>query len=312
MRIVILGGTGFIGSALATSLAARGDTVLVPTRSPNRQVLAGTSSRDILYETWDIKEPDQLVRILTCADAVVNLVGENIAGQRWTAAQKQRIVSSRVRVGEALCSAFTSLPNPPKTLIQASAVGLYGAWPEMASAPVCTEHSPSGNNFLADTALRWEASTSAIEQIETVRRCVIRTAPVLGAGGGMLAPLLPLFRFGLGGTVGSGRQPFAWIHLHDEVNAIRFLLDNDRLSGVFNLAAPAHSSAKDFAKALGRALHRPVLLPVPAFALRLTLGEMAEELLLAGQRVMPEHLLQAGFTFTYANLDAALHQIVAN
>lgn len=310
MRIVILGGTGFIGSALAANLAARGDTVIVPTRSANRQVLAGAPSHAILYETGDIQNPDQLVRIITGADAVVNLVGENIAGKRWTAAQKQRIVSSRVRMGEVLCSAFASLSSPPKTLIQASAVGFYGAWPEMTSAPTCTEQSPPGNHFLADTALRWEASTAEIEQSGTVRRCIIRTAPVLGAGGGMLAPLLPVFRFGLGGIVGSGRQPFAWIHLHDEVNAIRFLLDTKHLSGAFNLAAPSHSSAKDFAKALGRALHRPVLLPIPAFALRLALGEMAEELLLTGQRVVPENLLRVGFNFMYTSLDAALHQIV--
>lgn len=310
MHIVILGGTGFIGSALAASLAARGDSVLIPTRSAKRQASAASSA--ILYKNWDGKNLSELMQLISGADAVVNLVGENIAGKRWTMAQKQRIVTSRVRVGEALCSAFCALARPPKTLIQASAVGIYGAWPNIATAPPCTENSPPGTHFLAETAQRWEASTAEIEAAGLTRRCVIRTAPVLGAGGGILAPLLPLFRFGLGGTLGSGRQPFAWIHLYDEVNAILFLLDNDHLSGAFNLAAPAQSSAKDFAKALGRALHRPVILPIPAFALRLARGEMADELLLAGQWAVPERLVQEGFLFTYTSLDSALEQVVAH
>lgn len=308
MRVVILGGSGFIGTALCSLLAARGDTVCIPSRNPKSRPNSESSQNErISFTQWDGKSSAELTEILKDADAVVNLLGENIAEGRWTPERKERIVSSRLRVGEAIVAAFPVPSGHAKsacTLIQASAVGIYGSWPNNSLAPPCTEDSPAGNNFLAQTAARWEASTAELES-RGIRRCVIRTAPVLGQGG-MLSRLLPLFRLGLGGPVGSGLQPFPWIHLHDEAAAIAFLLDNQALSGAFNLSAPQGVSSAEFSRTLGSVLHRPAFLPAPAFALRLLFGQMADELLLTGQNAPPKRLLAAGFTFTYPNLRAAL------
>lgn len=316
MKVVILGGTGFIGSALGAALAARGDEVCVPSRKAQPEDVAAKPG--ISRALWDGRDPENLARLLADADAVVNLVGENIAGRRWDEAQKRRIVDSRMQAGHALTQAFARLETTPGTLapavlIQASATGWYGAWPELATAPVCTEASPPGTNFLARTAVAWEDSTAELAvRCPGLRRAIIRTAPVLGGGGGLLARLLPLFRWGLGGPVGTGRQPFAWIHLDDEVAAILWLLDTPSLAGAFNLAAPEEASSADFAKKFGAALNRPAKLPAPAFALRLALGEMADELLLAGQRVQPARLLESGFAFRYPDLASALGACVAS
>lgn len=304
MRVVIPGGSGFIGSALTACLVEKGHTVRIPSRNP--ETLTDRQTDAVKYVRWDGKNPDQLAELLHDADAVVSLLGENIASGRWTEARKQRIVDSRLQAGAALVDAFAKLDSDPRVLIQASAVGYYGSWPNMSQAPVCTEKSPNGSNFLADTAARWEESTKPLESLLQVRRCVIRTAPVLGPNGGMLQNLLPIFRLGLGGPAGSGRQPFCWIHLHDEAEAIAFLLENAACAGVYNLVAPETITAETFARTLGQALHRPALLRAPAFALRLAMGDLADELLLAGQRVFPQRLLEAGFKFTYPALQEAL------
>ncbi|MFQ9865939.1 MAG: TIGR01777 family oxidoreductase, partial [Bilophila wadsworthia] len=233
---------------------------------------------------------------LNGADAVINLLGENIAAKRWSSVQKERIISSRLLAGQALVIALQMPIVKPKVLIQASAIGYYGFWPESASAPDCTEDSPAGSGFLATTTIQWERSTQQAEHLG-LRRCIIRTAPVLGLGGGMLAKLLPVFQLGLGGPVGTGRQPFAWIHLDDEVAAILFLLDHEELSGPFNLVAPEHSTMNDFVQSLGKVLKRPVWLPVPSPLLRLGFGDMADELLLAGQKASPVRLLSMGLSF---------------
>lgn len=307
MKVVIPGGSGFIGSALAAHLASRGDTVLVLSRRSPRESAPGGVS----FARWDGHDAQILADLLADADAVVNLTGENIGGRRWTAAQKDRIVHSRLGAGKMLCEALALLEKRPdarlpQVIVQASATGWYGSWPDMATAPCCTEQSPHGDGFLAQTAVAWENSTAELEQrYPQLRRVVIRTAPVLGPQGGLLDRVLPLFRWGLGGPTGSGRQPFAWIHLDDEVAAITFLLDTP-LSGPFNLVAPEAVSSREFAKILGKVLQRPALLPVPTFALRLALGEMADELLLRGQRVVPERLLAAGFGFRYPHLSSAL------
>lgn len=307
MRVVIPGGSGFIGSALTVRLAARGHTVLIPSRTP--EAMAAKQTESMRYARWDGKDPDQLAQLLHDADAVVSLLGENIASGRWTEARKQRIVDSRLRAGAALVAAFARLDSRPRTVIQASAVGYYGSWTNMSQAPVCTELSPNGTNFLADTAARWEASTKALDSdpaYAQVRRCIIRTAPVLGPGGGMLGNLLPVFKLGLGGPAGSGRQPFSWIHLHDEAEAIVFLLEHSECAGIYNLVSPETVTAETFARTLGFVLHRPALLRAPAFALRLAMGQLADELLLSGQRVFPQRLLEAGFQFTYPALQGAL------
>lgn len=308
MRVVIAGGSGFIGSALSRMLTDRGDEVVIPTRSPRKTV---PQNERLQYAHWDGQNAEQLALALQGADAVVNLAGENIAAGRWTPQRKQAIVESRLQAGAAIAQAFGQLQQPPAVLVQGSATGWYGTWADMVQAPQCTESLAHGQGFLADTVVRWEASTATLN-VPDVRRCIIRTAPVLDGRGGLLARILPLFRMGLGGPLGSGRQPFPWIHLQDEVAAILFLMDHPECAGVFNLAAPDQVDNRTFTATLAQALHRPAFLPAPAFALRLALGEMANELLLAGQRAVPERLLAAGFRFQHATLTSALSTIKSN
>ncbi len=301
MRIVILGGTGFIGSALTQRLVARGDHVVIPTR----RVFDPDQQANPELPLWDGQDATRLASLFHGADAVINLAGENIAARRWSDEQKKRIVESRVLMGQAVVNALNILQIRPRTLIQASALGYYGFWSEALPAPVCTEDMPPGASFLASTAVEWEHSTQTAESLG-VRRCILRTAPVLGKSGGMLARLLPIFQMGLGGTVGTGRQPFPWIHLDDEVSAILFLLDHEDLDGAFNMVAPQQVTMREFVEALGKALHRPVRIPIPAFAIRLALGEMATELLLGGQKASPARLLEQHFDFRHPDLASAL------
>lgn len=300
MRVIILGGSGFIGRALTQALISRGDEVVVPTR----HVPAATPSTGPEYQLWDGQDHSSLSQLLNGADAVINLLGENIAAKRWSSVQKERIISSRLLAGQALVIALQMPIVKPKVLIQASAIGYYGFWPESASAPDCTEDSPAVQVF-------WRPPPSN-GNVQHSRRSIWDSAvphpdsAVLGLGGGMLAKLLPVFQLGLGGPVGTGRQPFAWIHLDDEVAAILFLLDHEELSGPFNLVAPEHSTMNDFVQSLGKVLKRPVWLPVPSPLLRLGFGDMADELLLAGQKASPVRLLEHGFVFRHPTLDSAL------
>ncbi len=305
MRIVIAGGSGFIGRALADALVARGDEVTVPTRSPDRagRVLPPA----VTAAAWDGLDPDALATIIDGADAVVNLVGANIAEGRWTPAVKRSIVESRVQAGRALAEATHRATTAPHVVVQGSAVGYYGGWSDMLTAPVSAEDAPCGAGFLAETCQQWEASSSDVA--EGVRHCVIRTGVVLGKGGA-LAKMLPPFRLFAGGPPGTGRQPFAWIHLSDEVRAIVHLIDHATLSGPFNLTAPGCISMADFCHALGKVLHRPSFTRVPAPLLRLMLGEMAEEVLLRGQVAPPERLLVSGFSFTHTAPIPALEDIL--
>lgn len=305
MHTVLLGGTGFIGSALSRSLSERGDTVLVTTRSRKEQ----TGVKNVVHEVWDGRTAANLAPLLQGAEAIVNLLGANIGSGRWTKQQKEQIFQSRIQSGKALVEALRKVSALPKVMIQASAVGYYGFWEESATAPFCLESSPSGAGFLAQTCIAWENSTHEIDTWG-VRRCMIRTAPVLGPGG-MLAGMLRPYHLGLGGMPGNGKQPFAWIHLDDAVRAITFLLDTPTISGAVNLAAPAMDTMKDFVLGLGKVLQRPVWLPLPALALRLFLGQMAKELLLGGQNVVPRKLLDAGFLFHLASLPLALEKSIS-
>lgn len=321
MRFLLLGGSGFIGAPLAEALLRQGHEVMVTSRTVRPALSQGRGPTPVSVR-WDGRSPEMLMGLLASVDVVINLLGENIGARRWSAAQKARIRDSRLDVGAALNAAFLRLRESgtplPHTLIQASACGYYGVWRDMDDAPECSEDRPAGNGFLAETAALWEASTGAVEALG-VRRCLLRTAPVLGrevlqkggAVGGFLARMLPPFRYFLGGPLGSGRQPLSWIHLEDEVAAICFLAARRDVSGPFNLAAPDPVSMGTFAAALGKALHRPALLPVPAPLLRLVLGDMAEELILSGQRTVPTRLSEAGFVFRYPELTAALADIVS-
>jgi uncharacterized protein (TIGR01777 family) len=233
----------------------------------------------------------------------VNLAGESIAAKRWSAEQKRLIFDSRIAATRSLVEAIRRASSPPAVLVSGSAVGYYGPLRD----EVATEETPAGSDFLAGVCVRWEAE--AARATERTRVVCIRTGLVLEKDGGALPQMLTPFKVGLGGPVGSGRQFWPWIHRQDWIDLVRWSLHTPAVSGAMNATAPYPVANAEFARALGRALHRPAFMPAPAFALRLMLGEMAEGLLLSGQRAVPEKALRLGFTFRYARVDDALAAI---
>lgn len=295
MRVVVTGGTGFLGRALVAALAGRGDEAVVVTRDPSRAELPpgarGTG--------WD-----GLATAVDGADAVVNLAGETIA-QRWTAAAKARIVGSRAQAAERVGAALRAAKSPPAVLVNASAVGYYGN----RGDEELTEESLAGDGFLAETTLAWERAAREAAP-GGVRLVLLRTGFVLGEEGGGLSKMLIPFRFGLGGPLGSGRQWVPWIHRDDLVALLLAALDDVRFAGPVNATAPAPVPMKELAAALGRVLRRPAFAPAPAFAIRAAMGEMAA-LVLDGQRALPEKALALGFSFRFPDLEPALREILA-
>jgi len=277
MKIAIAGGTGFLGRALAASLASDGHDVVVLRRGSTAEIDG--------------------------ADGVVNLSGESIAGKRWTGAQKERIRDSRVKTTRALVEAIRRAKRPPSVFVSGSAVGYYGPHGD----EIVTEDTPAGSDFLAGVCVQWEQEAASASGFTRV--VYARTGVVLERDGGALPPMLPPFRFGVGGPVGSGRQFWPWIHRADWVAMVRWALATPSVSGPINVTAPAPVTNAEFARALGRALHRPAFMPTPAFAIRLILGEMADALVLSGQRAIPQRAEHAGFAFAYPRLDGALRAI---
>jgi hypothetical protein len=300
MRVLITGGSGLIGRAVAAPLAAWGHEVVVLSRDPARVRGLPAGAR---AAGWDGRTAADWWELLKHDTAVLNLAGEGIAAGRWTAARKRRIRESRIDAGRAVLEAVmraAAAGNAPATLLQASGVGYYG---ECGDREV-DEDQPPGADFLAEVAVAWEASTAEVEALG-VRRAVLRTGVVLDLGGGALPRMLLPFRLGIGGPLGGGRQWFPWIHMADEVGAILFLLKTPAARGPYNLCAPLPVTGRDFARALGRQLHRPAVLPVPAPALRLALGELADALL-RSQRAVPRRLQDAGYVFKFPELPGAL------
>jgi uncharacterized protein (TIGR01777 family) len=291
VRIAITGSGGLIGSALRASLEADGHHAVPVVRGAARP---GSISWDPAAGRLDPADLEGL-------DGVVHLAGEGIGEKRWSAAQKAKIRDSRTQGTTLLCDALASLSAKPAVLVSGSAIGFYGDRGE----DQLTEQSGPGSGFLAELCLAWEASTAAAEAagIPVAR---IRTGIVLSGEGGALARMARLFKIGLGGRLGSGDQWMSWISLADEVGAIRFLLDHP-VAGPVNLTAPGPVTNAVFTKALGRVLHRPTLLPVPAFGPKLLLGsELAEQLLFYSQRVLPDVLVEAGYEFRYDEVETAL------
>ncbi|MDD5303790.1 MAG: TIGR01777 family oxidoreductase [Elusimicrobia bacterium] len=302
MKAVLAGGTGFIGSALIEALLERGDQVTLLTRDLPAAQRRWDGKVDA--KLWNGRDPGPWVMTLDGADAAINLSGESVAGGRWTPERKLALIKSRVDSTRALVAAIEAAKERPLVLVNASAVGFYGIRPEGESA----EDAPRGTDFLAALCGQWERDAREAEKLE-VRTVMARFGVVLGTKGGALAKMLPPFKLGVGGPLGGGRQPFPWIHVDDAVGAILFAVDNAKLTGPMNVTAPEARTNAEFTKALGRALHRPVFLPAPAFALRLALGEMSS-LLLGGQRAAPRKLLEAGYEFRHPELDGALASLL--
>ncbi len=311
MHILILGSTGFLGSHITSHLLQQGHTVCAAVRGN----LAGRPPKaGLAYAAWDGMDAAGLIPLLQDVDAAINLQGENIGAGRWTAARKQAILQSRLNAGHALTAALQTMRGRglrlPRALLQASACGYYGLWQDAATAPGCDETHPRGQGFLADVCGLWEESTAPAETLG-VRRCILRFSPVIGqktsgAVGGFLERMLTPFLYFLGGPVGSGHQPMSWVHMSDVTHAVRFLLEREDAQGIFNISAPAQVDMRQFARALGKACSRPSWLPVPGFVLRLALGQMAEELVLNGQKSLPVRLTLAGYSFQRPELDKAL------
>ncbi len=298
MRIVMSGSTGLVGSALVPALSGAGHEVTRLVRPGRRGGAPGIA--------WDPAAGLMDGSGLEGHDAVVHLAGENIASGRWTAARKERIRASRVQGTALLARTLAGLAQPPATLVCASAIGYYGD----RGDEVLTEESPPGDDFLARVCQEWEAAAAPARE-RGIRVVHLRFGVILSRSGGALARMLPPFRLGLGGRLGSGTQWMSWIALADVVRLVQAVLGDDRLSGPVNAVAPGAVTNAVFTRALGRALSRPTLLPVPAFALKLLLGEMAEALLLSSTRVRPAQLEGAGFPFVAPAIGPALEQALA-
>jgi uncharacterized protein (TIGR01777 family) len=302
MRIIITGGTGLIGRPLSQALVAAGHEVVVLTRNPQK---VKNMPAGVRLQTWDGETAAGWGELADGAHAIVNLAGEGIADGRWSSARKQAIRQSRVNAGKAVMAAIQAATVKPKVLIQASAVGYYGA--ETGDALVSEQDSP-GADFLSKVCFDWELSTAAVSRLG-VRRAVIRTGIVLSNEGGAFPKLVMPFKFFAGGPLGNGKQWMPWIHWEDEVRAIQFLIDNEQAEGVFNLAAPNPVRNNEMAKAIGEVKGRPAFMPAPGFAINMVFGEMGT-VVLDGQRAVPTQLQQLGFEFKYSTIEAALRNLL--
>jgi len=298
-KIVVAGGTGLIGSALTASLLERGHEVVVLSRSAGSSVAGGPRR-----VRWDARTVGEWAEELEGAHAVVNLCGAGIADRRWTDARKRVLESSRVEPTHALVAAMAGREERPRLLAQASAVGYYGDRGDEA----LDEGAAPGSGYLAELARTWEEASAGVEALG-VRRVLLRTGVVLAREGGALPVMARPFRFGVGGPLGDGRQWLPWIHLEDEIGAIRFLLERPEATGPFNLVAPNPETNGSLSRELASALRRPNLLRAPAFAMRVALGEMAQ-MVLGGQRLAPRRLLEAGYSFRFPELSAALADLL--
>ena len=303
MRILVSGARGLVGSALVPLLAAGGHRVvrLVRTESADAQ----TSIRDDATVVWDPQAGDVRPDAFEGFDAVIHLAGENIASGRWTDGRKRRIRDSRVVGTRRLCEVLAQSAQPPKVFLCASAIGYYGD----RGDEVLTEQSAPGTGFLADVCREWEA---AVEPLATAgpRIVRLRIGVVLSPDGGALKKMLLPFRLGLGGVIGDGTQYLSWIALDDVAGSIRHALETDSVSGPVNVVSPEPVTNRDYTRTLGKVVARPTVLPLPAFAARLALGEAADALLLASTRVEPARLTQTGYPFRYPMLEGALQHLL--
>ena len=314
MKIVVTGSTGLVGTALVNALTRDGHTVC---RLLRRETTTGKKESEkrgpagqVVDVAWDPEDPgassvaDSQGKA-DGAEGVVNLAGASIAGGRWTTERKMQLRSSRVRTTRALVAALEKAKVRPKVFVSASAIGIYGN----RGDEVLTEESKTGQDFLAGLAREWEAEASKAQGLGA-RVVLARFGIILAKHGGALPQMMRPFRFGAGGKIGSGQQWMSWVTLEDVVAIVRFALENAAVSGAVNVVAPQPVRNAEFTRELARAMHRPALFPAPAFALRLALGEMADALLLASQRVTPQRLANLGYKFSRPDLPTALARVL--
>jgi uncharacterized protein (TIGR01777 family) len=293
VKVLISGGTGFLGTALVRALRQQGHDITVLSRRPKGPGEA----------LWTGAADDTLAARIERTDAVVNLAGESIAGGRWTRARKEAILRSRVDGTNALACAIATAKHPPSVFLSGSAVGYYGP----RDGTVLDERSPAGSDFLARVCVEWERS--AAQAAARTRLVTLRTGLVLEKDGGALPQMARPIWWGVGGPLGTGAQFLSWIHLQDWVGMALWAIARESVSGPLNLTAPAPVTNVELTRVLARELHRPAFLRAPVFALRLVLGEMADALLLGGQRVIPKKATAEGYSFRFSQLAPALHEI---
>lgn len=302
MRVLVTGGTGFVGKALVKALINQNYQVTIVTRQePSKVEWLGNSSDQVAWLVWDFSHSGDAPSI-QAQDVVINLAGEGIADKRWTESRKRSLRQSRIDFTNNLIQWVRSQSWKPSHWLNASAIGFYGTGSE-----VFTEDDRAGDDFAAQLCEDWEAVVT--DQIVWPCRTVLMRFGVVLGHGGMLKKLKPSFVMGMGATLGTGEQGFTWIHMEDLLRAILWLLDHPEIDGSLNLTAPASVTNAEFTEALAHSLHRPAWLMMPPFVLKLMFGEMAETLLLSGQRVYPKRLEQEGFTFKYPDINTALNNL---
>ncbi|HVD40367.1 MAG TPA: TIGR01777 family oxidoreductase [Solirubrobacterales bacterium] len=301
MRVLVTGASGTIGQALCDALFARGDEVVGLTRDPGR---AREGNPRVEWHRWEptLERPDPVA--FEGVDGVVHLLGERI-DQKWTAEAKERIMESRRQGTHNLVQTISALENPPKVLVSQSAVGYYGD----RGAEEVDEGDGPGSSFDSEVVVAWEAAAHELDNAD-VRLVVVRTGQVLTKRGGMLREMLTPFKLGVGGPLAGGEQYLSWIHLEDEIGILLWALDNEKVSGTVNASSPNPATNKDFSKALGRALNRPAVMPVPGLVLDLKFGKEFGQVLRGGQRVIPKRTQELGYQFSYPDLDAALRDVL--
>lgn len=307
-RYLITGGSGFIGTELVKQLLHDDQDVTVLSRdcvkTANHFVAVmadeGYPNKVRCVDNLELLNPE------ISFDVVINLAGQGIADKRWTDEIKQQLLDSRIQSTRALCDYLKDALVKPDVFISGSALGFYGV---DVDDSLIDESGQGDESFSSQLCVAWEKEAACIEKLG-IRTCYLRTGIVLGDNGGALSKMLPPFKLGLGGPMGSGKQWMSWIHRDDLIGMIRFLIENENVSGAVNGTAPNSVTNKVFSATLGKILKRPAFIPMPAFVLKLMMGEMAEELLLAGKRIVPKKVLEAGFTFKFADLDTALRDII--
>lgn len=302
LRIALAGGTGFVGTALTNHLTNNGHELFILTRHPEYY----ENDRHISYIKW-LEEGSRPENHLQDIDAVINLAGESINSGRWTAKRKQSILDSRIRSTRTILDLMLRLDKRPNVLINASAIGFYGV---SEVATFTEKEEQSGADFLAQTTASWEREALKAKEFN-IRTAMMRFGVILGTDDGALPRMVLPYRFGIGGKIGSGRQWLSWVHIEDVVRSIAFTLLNEKMEGPVNVTAPNPKQMDTFGKTIGNTLHKPHWLPVPGFAMKVMLGDMSM-LVLKGQKVLPEKLLEHGFTFRYPELEDALGNLLKN